>query len=318
MQPIYNLFYTKNKLVDFFWKLNAVTIAAQILTAPVSIYHFHQFPTYFLLTNFVAVPLSSLILLGEIFLCAISFIPLLALFTGKILRWMIWLMNNYIEKIEALPYSLLDGFQITTGQAVLLFLFLAGISYWLLEKKNRGLKIGLLALLPFFLIRDESFWRASRQEKIIVYNVPQHTAIDFINGRSLFFTGDTNLFKNDFAQNLHLKPSRIMQPVKAGSVLNNSATDNHYFLFGGKSILLIDRAISFAPSLTKYPVDLLIISKKPKLYISQLLNSFTIKQIVFDGSVPAGKLKYWKKDCDSLHIPYHDVAEKGAFVMTLN
>ena len=47
MQPIYNLFYIKNKLLDFFWKLNAVTIAAQILTLPISIYHFHQFPTIF-------------------------------------------------------------------------------------------------------------------------------------------------------------------------------------------------------------------------------------------------------------------------------
>src|SRR4029078_261665 len=32
MQPIYNLFYIKNKLLDLIWKLNAVTIAAQILT----------------------------------------------------------------------------------------------------------------------------------------------------------------------------------------------------------------------------------------------------------------------------------------------
>ena len=55
MQPIYNWFYIKNKLLDFIWKLNAVTIAAQILTVPVSIYHFHQFPNYFLLTNFFAV-----------------------------------------------------------------------------------------------------------------------------------------------------------------------------------------------------------------------------------------------------------------------
>src|SRR6188768_1570053 len=31
MRPIYNWFYTKNKLLDLIWKLNAVTIAAQIL-----------------------------------------------------------------------------------------------------------------------------------------------------------------------------------------------------------------------------------------------------------------------------------------------
>jgi len=96
MKPIYNWFYIKNKTLDFIWKLNAVSLSAQLLTTPFSIYHFHQFPNFFLLTNFVAVPLSSIIVLGEIFLCAISFIPFLASMAGKILSWFIWLMNSYI------------------------------------------------------------------------------------------------------------------------------------------------------------------------------------------------------------------------------
>ena len=187
MQPIYNLFYIKNKLLDFFWKLNAVTIAAQILTLPVSIYHFHQFPTHFLLSNFVAVPLSSLILLGEIFLCIISFVPVIALLTGKILHWLIWLMNSYVERVEDLPYSLWDGLQINIIQAILLFLFAGAISYWLFEKKKTGLQLGLVAMVCFFLLRGFSFWQADRQKKIIVYNVPQHQAIDFINGRNFLF-----------------------------------------------------------------------------------------------------------------------------------
>ena len=40
MQPIYNLFYFKNKLLDRIWKLNAVTLAAQVLTTPLSILSF--------------------------------------------------------------------------------------------------------------------------------------------------------------------------------------------------------------------------------------------------------------------------------------
>ena len=318
MQPIYNLFYIKNKLLDFFWKLNAVTIAAQILTLPVSIYHFHQFPTHFLLTNFVAVPLSSLILLGEIFLCIISFIPAIALLTGKILHWLIWLMNSYVERVEDLPYSLWDGLQINMIQAILLFLFAGAISYWLFEKKKTGLLVGLTVIVCFFFLRGFSFWQADRQKKIIVYNVPQHRAIDFINGRNFLFSGDTDLITNDFARNFHLKPSRILQRIQAAASLHDLVSDDNYVSFGTKKILLLDNTISLKSSGTKYPIDLLVVSKNPKLYISRLNNSFTIKQIVFDGSVPAGKLKYWKKDCDSLHIPYHDVVEKGAFVMNLN
>ena len=318
MQPIYNLFYIKNRLLDFFWKLNAVTIAAQILTLPVSIYHFHQFPTHFLLTNFVAVPLSSFILLGEIFLCIISFIPAIALLTGKILHWLIWLMNSYVERVEYLPYSLWDSLQITLIQAILLFLFAGAISYWLFEKKKSGLMVGLTIIICFFFLRGFSFWQTSRQKKIIVYNVPQHRAIDFINGRNFLFSGDADLITADFARNFHLKPSRILQRVRVAASLQDLASDDHYVSFGTKKILLLDNTISLKPSGTKYQIDLLVVSKNPKLYISRLTSFLAIKQIVFDGSVPSGKLKYWKKDCDSLHIPYHDVVEKGAFVMNLN
>src|SRR5688572_2254173 len=59
-QPLYNWPSFQNKLVDFLWKLMAVTLAAQVLTLPISIYHFHQAPLLFLLTNFIAVPLSSI------------------------------------------------------------------------------------------------------------------------------------------------------------------------------------------------------------------------------------------------------------------
>ncbi len=318
MRPIYNLFYIKNKLLDFFWKLNAVTLAAQILTLPVSIYHFHQFPTHFILTNFVAVPLSSLILLGEIFLCVISFIAPVALFVGKILSWLIWLMNSYIEKIEALPFSLWDGLQINMPQVVFLFIFIAGISYWMLEKTKMGLKVGLTALLSFFILRGFSFWQKSNQQKLIVYNVPQHQAIDFINGRHFCFAGDPDLLENDFARNFHLKPSRVLQRIGPLDSLNNLLNNKNYISFGNKNILLLDSSVSFTQSSTRHTIDLLVVSKNPKLYISQLNNSFIINHVVFDGSVPAWKLKYWKKDCDSLHIPYYDVAEKGAFVMNLN
>ncbi|HZI54435.1 MAG TPA: ComEC/Rec2 family competence protein, partial [Chitinophagaceae bacterium] len=318
MRPVYNLLYVKNKILDFFWKINAVTIAAQILTLPLSIYHFHQFPVFFILTNFIAVPLSGIILFGEIFLCAISFMPLVATLTGEVLSWLIRVMNTWVERVEALPFSLWDGLQIDTSQAVFLFLFIAGTSYWLFEKKKRGLQAGLLALLCFLGLRTYSFWQAGKQQKIIVYNVPQHRAIDFINNRGFFFAGDTALLENDFAENFHLKPSRTLQRAGAVRQLSNLTIFDQYVSFSDKKILLLDNRVSFRQRPDRQTIDLVVISKNPGLSIGRLHNSFAIKQMVFDGSVPAGKLKYWKKDCDSLRIPYHDVSEKGAFVMNLN
>lgn len=317
MRPIYNCLYFKNKAVDFVWKLNAVTFAAQILTIPIGIYHFHQFPFLFFLTNFLAVPLSSIILIGEIILCVVSFIPAVALIVGKILAWLIWLMNSYVERVEVIPFALWDGLQVSIAQAILLVLLAAGLSFWLMERSATGLKWGLVALLGFVSLRSYSFIQTKQQQKVIVYNVPQKQAIDLVNGLEYFFIGDTSLLADDFARNFHLKPSRIRYRIAPVDKIPGLFIQDNYFSWQSKRILLADTSVSYDSASEKQTVDLLIISKNPRLYMSKLVNSFTIKQVVFDGSTPQWKVNYWKKDCDSLGIPYHDVTTNGAFVMNL-
>lgn len=317
VRPIYNWFYFKNKIVDFFWKLNAVTLAAQILTLPVSIYHFHQFPVLFILSNFFTVPLASAILIGLILLVAISFLPTVALLLGKLIAGFIWLMNTYIERVEAIPFSLWDELQIDLWQTFLLLLFAAGTSYWLIEKSRHGLKFALFTLLSFTALRSYSFIKSNQQQKIIVYNVPQKKAIDIVNGRNYYFIGDSDLLADDFARNFHLKPSRIRLRVEETDSLPNLSIKDHYLTFNDKQILLLDTSITFNLQEIKPSIDLLVISKNPKLYMKKLAAALDIRQVVFDGSVPAWKTKYWKADCDSLGIPWHDVTMKGAFVMEM-
>jgi competence protein ComEC len=316
-KPIYNWLYIKNKIFDFIWKLNAVTLAAQILTLPVSIYHFHQFPVYFILTNIVAVPLSSVIVLGEIFLCAVSFIPSAAFITGKILLWLIRMMNSYIERIESLPVSLWDGLNIDIIETILFYFFITGTSFWLMEKRKPGLAIALVSLLGFSALRSYSFIYTAGQQKIIIYNVPRQRAIDFVEGRNYLFYGDSALLEDDFARNFHLRPSRILNRITPVPALNGLIICGKYFTYKNRKIVFVDTAISFTATKTRPDIDLVIISRNPRLYMARVANALNIKQVVFDGSVPAWKLNYWKKDCDSLHIPYHDVNEKGAFEMNL-
>ncbi len=317
MRPIYNWLYFKNKAVDFIWKLNAVTLAAQILTLPVSIYHFHQFPNLFLLTNFLAVPLSSVVLIGEIILCVISFIPVAASLLGQLLGWLIWVMNSYVERVEAIPFSLWDGLQISILQTILLLLAAASLSFGFMERSKTGLKLGFAAILGFMIFRTTSFIQRKQQEKIIVYNVPQKQAIDIVSGRKYFFIGDSTLLADDFARNFHLKPSRILHRLAPADTSAGFIKQENYISYRSKRILLADGSFSYLPAAEKQRIDLLIISKNPRLYMNRLPASFDIRQVVFDGSNPQWKVNYWKKDCDSLGIPYHDVATKGAFVMNL-
>ncbi len=318
MRPVYNLVYIKNKALDFFWKINAVSIAAQLLTIPFSIYHFHQFPNFFLLTNFVAVPVAMVILLGEIFLCVISFIKPLAVIAAHIVSWLIRLMNSYIESIESLPFSVWHNLQINVLQAAILIIMVAGFSYWLLQKQKKGVWIGMISLLIFLCLRSFSFYQSGQQQKVIVYNIPKCRAIDFIDGRNYFFIGDTDLQEDGFASNFHLKPSRTLFRVTTSGSLNNFWQTDNCIQYHDKNILLLDSSTSFRRAENKIVIDLLVISKNPRIYMTKLASALAIKQVVFDGSVPPWKVGTWKKDCDSLHIPYHDVTEKGAFVINLN
>ena len=134
MKPVYNIFISKNKIADHIWKMNAVTISAQILTLPVLIYYFHQFPNLFIITNFLVIPLSGIILTCEIILCAVYFIEPIAMLCGKLLTMTIKLMNGIVEYIDSLPFSSTGNIHINFLQVVLLYVFIGFAGSWLINK----------------------------------------------------------------------------------------------------------------------------------------------------------------------------------------
>ena len=177
--------------------------------------------------------------------------------------------------------------------------------------------MGLIALLWFVGLRSYSFIKSGQQQKIIVYNVPQKPAMDFIAGRDYLFTGDSSLRADGFERNFHLNPSRILHRISEADSIAALVQLGNSRLFFGKKIVVVNASTRFLPQDPKKPVDLLIISGNPKFYITDASRALDIKQVVADGSTPAWKTRYWQADCDSLHIPFHDVKSKGAFVMSL-
>jgi competence protein ComEC len=134
MKPLYNMYVSENIIIDTVWKLNAVTISAQVLTLPVLIYMFGQFPNLFIITNFIAIPLSSIILVGEIVLCAAQFAAPLAGLCGWLLTKLIKLMNSIVEYIDRLPYATTKNIHINLAQVVLLYVFIGFASHWAASK----------------------------------------------------------------------------------------------------------------------------------------------------------------------------------------
>ncbi|MBS1509766.1 MAG: ComEC family competence protein [Bacteroidetes bacterium] len=317
-KPVYRWLYFKNKWVDKIWQLSSVTLAAQVLTLPVCLYYFHQFPVLFLITNLIAVPLSTIILFAEIALVAVGWMPFLGHYLGMLCGWLVMGMNKIITGFNNLSFSVWDRIPATMLTTYLLYTVIIGTGFWLLQKNKRGLLIALTALLVFVGSQSYYKWQSYRQQKIIVYNVPRQQAVDFVNGRQYSFLGDSILLADAMLQNFHLKPGRIALQVRQRIDISSIAmAQPPFYQFGNSRVVILDQPIAFEIPKQKIPVDLIIISKNSHVKIDELAQVFTCRQLIADASNSLWKIEQWKKDCEQLHLHLHSVPENGAFITDL-
>lgn len=127
-KQIYNLLLFNNKLSDQLWSLCSVSIAAQLSTFPMSIYLFHQFPNYFLISNLLLIPVAGMVLYTGIFLFIVYAIPYLNTITAWILEQTINLMNYLLRTISELPLAVTTHIQLSfTGCILIYILMLIGL-----------------------------------------------------------------------------------------------------------------------------------------------------------------------------------------------
>ena len=109
-------------------------------------------------------------------------------------------------------------------------------------------------------------------------------------------------------------PSIAEQLNTRTDLLTGVFNQGMFYQFKNKKIMIADASVNFAPADEKIQLDLIIISKNPKIRIAQLLNSFNCKVFVFDASNPAWKIEKWKQECKSLNLSWHSIPETGAFI----
>jgi competence protein ComEC len=315
---IYNWFYFRNKIINEAWKIASVSLSAQVFTLPACLYYFHQMPLLFVFSNIIAIPLAMITLYGCVILVCISFIHFTAFYLGKMLTASIWLLNHTVLFINSLPFSLWSGFSLSVAEIILLYLIIIFFLFWLIKKNIFAFKLAICGTLIFMTIIALNKWNFLNQKKLIVYDVPSHKAIDFIDGTRYHFVGDSDLNADGLLQSFHLKPARIFYTLHAKSESNFPLFQkNNFFQFYDKKIITIDSSVSYTALHNKINVDYIIISKNPRLFIPKLAAVFNCGLYIFDDSNPMWKIDKWKKDCEELHLRFHSVPEQGAFVTDL-
>lgn len=313
-----NWLYSSNIVLNNIWKLMAVTIAAQVLTTPLSMYHFHQLPNLFLISNLVIVPLSGIILYGEILLCLLSSVAVIARFLGDLLTYLIEKMNGFNHWLSNMPFAVTNGIDISVPEVILLYGVIIFSFVWQLQKKTTWLLWGLLCILALSVVFQYNAYAKNRRTGILVYNVPQHSAVDFFADGHFKFVGDSVLRRDDFMRNFHVTPARTAYQHSPREQLPRLWYRHPYALLDTLRIVFIDGSRELVSVPEPMVIDVAVISGGYKKSVTLIRESFNAKYFVFDGSCPRWKTQRWKNECDSLHLRRHSVQEQGAFELEFN
>lgn len=315
-KPIYKLVVTKNKALNYVWEMTSLSLAAEILIFPIAIFYFHRFPILFLLANLLIIPLSSFILYGEIILLIISFIPAVASFLGIIVHTLIAFMNNVIEWMDALSFSSWSGMVVGPVETLYLYGFVTMLSIWLLRKKKSMLFAALSFFLCFSLSKMLAEMKTIYQKKIIVYNISRHQAIDFIEGQSVCFVGDSTVIRDPDLQRYSILPSRVKLQAVPGDSLYHFLKRGNFIRFFNLRIAVIDSSGVSSPD-RSFPVNYVLVSYNPNLEMKEIKRIFSPKLIVFDASNSPWKIEKWKTACKQLNLHCFSVPDSGAWTLSL-
>ncbi len=327
-KPIYNLFYLKSKLLDKIWELTSVTLAAQIATAPLSVYYFHQFPSYFWLSNLFMSPISTIVIVGGMLMMLVFFIPYINIGVAFCVKWMIYAMNMIVSFIENMPYSIVKGLYINTLEFTCLIVAIL-LLMMAIEHKKKFMIFGILSMLLVFSgsqLARAVFQRT--QMSLTVYSMSKNTVVDFVCGTRHVMMCDTVVFNDPSAVSFNVENHLISEGVyKKGTFLaiDDGSYENCYLKksgnmvsFGGKILAFYDKNSTFGVKTPCRPhLDYFVIYGRDKIDLEALLNCYIIDLLVIDGSVPEYLTQTIIEKAEHIGQEYYDVKKCGALVLEI-
>jgi competence protein ComEC len=136
MQPkIYRWLTFNNFILRQLWMWTSVYLAAQLATTPISLYYFHQFPTYFIIANWIVVPAAFLIFTLGLGLLLTGWSSSLSACIGWILEQLTWLVNQFVAWMNNLTYSVITSIYISIQDLLLWYgVILFGLLFLAIKK----------------------------------------------------------------------------------------------------------------------------------------------------------------------------------------
>lgn len=322
---IYKRWYIENKLGDWLWNGVALSIAAQIATAPISLYYFHQFPIFFWLSGIVVTMAATIILSLGIGLLFFHGIPIVGTILGQLLSTSIFLMNSLIFLIQQLPGAVWEGFWLESWQMWFWYLFLISSTYLLVKRQLKWAFVPLSLVVILLGYQAILGYQQIQQNQLCIYNSRKSTLLSYINGKRSTTWADSALIGNpqvQYVQQNHLWSLGIQQ--NTFYKLEDSIQSNNFYYrnkkgqFKQEKLSLYSQNELLQESHTPLEVDYVLIHGNPKLKsIQQIEDLYLYQTLIFDASNSSWKIKEWIKECQKLDIDFIDVSTQGAWIINL-
>lgn len=320
LQPkIYNLWYIQTKWADTIWKLTSVAVAAQIVTFPLVILYFHQFPAWFWISNLVVIPGAFTILVLGIALFVFSFNTFLLSILAKILSAIIYLLNQVLQFLKHYEVDLLSNVYITPFQALVIYAFIICLVLSLVHRQKKmlwaslGLALFLSGSISLFYIKTQN------NKQLMVYFVPKHTAIEIQTGRNSYAYFDSAIYKHKQIFNFRIKHNQLAHKIQNKYTFEDVEKVK---IQNMEIYSILKKKIALVQAETKLPshslkVNYVVLSKNFPQKIEQLSYKIKAEKYIFDTSNSLWKQKQWKQDCEKLGLDCYFVNDGFAFIQKI-
>lgn len=306
--PIRSWYQPRYRLMRWLWDALAVSIAAQVLVAPLVIYYFHQFPLLGLIANLPAALFSMLLLYGAVglFLLYIAGIP--CLWLGKALSLLTAGFNRIIQLLAACTPTRMQQLYIDGFEYWLMMLVIVLLCLFFRYKKNLYFFAGLagsLLLMVDMMAKDQV---ALQQRRVVVYNTSRSSLADVFIGKQTIpvYTGKENNPKDEaytlLPARLAFRAMRIMPP-----------SPGQIYPVAGARVLFLSNCAQLRQGVS-FPVDFLIVSARCTFEPEAWYNVFHPKMIIIDGSFSRRKAMQWRDRLQAAGARVHWVQEDGAWI----
>lgn len=300
--PIRDLLKPRSGILRWLWSSLALSLAAEILIAPLAVYYFHSFPATFLVANIIACLAMSVILILGILLLLLAPFPVLASLPVFLLTRISHWFHACIFFLQEISPVSLRQLQLSPLGLLLLYTCIAAAGILLIGRDKRSVWISLAALLLLVLL-DLRASRLSATQRILLVYSGRAGQVELLEG------GGYRLLCGDTAESM--SRSLVHNGYRCHRRLSGYGPD--LLLVGNKRVLLLGKQVG---ARQHFPVDIVVLKSNTTTTTAvQIKEAFHPELLVISGAVSRKRTEELKAGCRRLGLAYHDTREQGAFLL---